>query len=56
MKRNKTKGFQKKEVLAAQMVREAKTGNWKAYTQWLQQCELENNLTDINNGEFYIAD
>lgn len=56
MKRNKTKGFQKKEansaaINAANMVKEVKTGNWRAYAQWLQQCQLAN----MQEGEFYTT-
>ena len=64
MRRNKTKGLRSKKgfhpafgsnsvkAAAAQMVKEVKAGNYQAYSEWLQQCQLRNTLeemTDLSN-------
>ena len=58
MKRNKAKGFGSNSVKAkaARMIDEVKAGNYQAYSEWLQQCQLRNTLAEIEVGEFYIAD
>ncbi|MEM8720985.1 MAG: hypothetical protein AAGE84_17090 [Cyanobacteria bacterium P01_G01_bin.39] len=58
MKRNKAKGFGSNSVKAkaVQMVKEVKAGNYQAYSEWLQQCQLRNTLAEIADGEFYTGD
>ena len=41
---------------AVQMVEEVKAGNYQAYSEWLQQCQLINTLAEIVDGEFYTGD
>lgn len=36
-------------LAAAQMVKEVKAGNYQAYSEWLQQCQLRNTLEEMVN-------
>ena len=49
MRRNKKKGFGSNSIkaAAAQMVKEVKAGNYQAYSEWLQQCQLRNTLEEM---------